>query len=101
MWYDSPDPQAPKRLDAEFCAIKRSYGRDRLHIEFTGSKGFLEPLLERQLYAPTRQFRRKSEADASPKDTLQAPVQEDVLITRLELLKPSLNEIFIDRTAHA
>jgi ABC-type uncharacterized transport system ATPase subunit len=43
----------------------------------------------------------KLKPGANPQEILKAAVQGDVCITRFELLEPSLNEIFIDRTAHA
>ena len=82
-------------------AIKRSYGRNMLHIELTSSKGFLKPRPGRRLDAPSRPGRRKTEADVNSQDTLKAAVQADVLITRFELLDPLLNTISIDRDAHA
>jgi ABC-type uncharacterized transport system ATPase subunit len=38
---------------------------------------------------------------ADPQEILKAAVQANARITRFELLEPSLNEIFIDRTTHA
>jgi ABC-type uncharacterized transport system ATPase subunit len=38
---------------------------------------------------------------ANPQELLRAAVQSGVEISRFELLEPSLNDIFIEKTAHA
>ena len=43
----------------------------------------------------------KLKPGADPQEILKAAVQSGAQITRFELLEPSLNEIFIEKTAHA
>jgi ABC-2 type transport system ATP-binding protein len=88
-------------LDGDLRAIKQSYGKNTVHVEFTGPDGFLgHPAL-----ASLNRFRTGVEAKlkpgADPQEILKAAVQSGAQITRFELLEPSLTEIFIEKTTHA
>jgi ABC-2 type transport system ATP-binding protein len=89
-------------LDGELRAIKRSYGKNTLHLEFAGSDSFLSnnPAIA-SLTRLGNGVEAKLKPGADPQEILKAAVQADARITRFELLEPSLNEIFIDRTSHA
>jgi ABC-2 type transport system ATP-binding protein len=88
-------------LDGELRAIKQSYGKNTLHIEFTGSDSFLSNPLIVSMTRLGNGVEAKLKPGADPQDILKAAVLANVSITRFELLEPSLNEIFIDRTTHA
>jgi ABC-2 type transport system ATP-binding protein len=88
-------------LDGELRAIKQSYGKNTLHIEFTGSDAFLKHPSIVSLTRLGNGVEAKLKPGANPQEILKAAVQADVSITRFELLEPSLNEIFIDRTTRA
>jgi ABC-2 type transport system ATP-binding protein len=88
-------------LDGELRAIKHSYGKNTLHIEFTGSDSFLSNPLIVSMTRLGNGVEAKLKPGADPQEILKAAVQANVSITRFELLEPSLNEIFIDRTTHA
>ena len=88
-------------LDGEIRAIKQSYGKNTLHIEFTGSDGFLSNPAISSVTRLGNGVEAKLKPGADPQEILKAAVQANVSITRFELLEPSLNEIFIDRTTHA
>ena len=88
-------------LDGELRAIKQSYGKNTLHIEFTGSDAFLKHPSVVSLTRLGNGVEAKLKPGANPQEILKAAVQADVSITRFELLEPSLNEIFIDRTTRA
>ena len=88
-------------LDGELRAIKQSYGKNTLHVEFTGSDGFLNHPAIGQTTRLITGIEAKLQPGADPQEILKAAVQSDALITRFELLEPSLSEIFIDRTTHA
>jgi ABC-2 type transport system ATP-binding protein len=90
-----------KVLDGELRAIKQSYGKNTLHIEFTGSENFLSNPSVVNVTRLGNGVEAKLRPGANPQEILKAAVQADVCITRFELLEPSLNEIFIDRTTHA
>jgi ABC-2 type transport system ATP-binding protein len=88
-------------LDGELRAIKQSYGKNTLHIEFTGSDGFLNQPSITNVTRLGNGVEAKLKPGANPQEILKAAVQADACITRFELLEPSLNEIFIDRTTRA
>jgi len=88
-------------LDGELRAIKQSYGKNTLHVEFTGSDAFLNHPAISQTTRLITGIEAKLEPGADPQEILKAAVQSDARITRFELLEPSLSEIFIDRTTHA
>ncbi len=88
-------------LDGELRAIKQSYGKNTVHFEFSGPDGFLE----HPLIATVNRFASGVEAKlhpgADPQQILKAAVDSGAQITRFELLEPSLNDIFIEKTNHA
>ncbi len=88
-------------LDGELRAIKQSYGKNTLHVEFTGSDAFLNHPAIGQTTRLITGVEAKLKPGADPQEILKAAVQSDARITRFELLEPSLSEIFIDRTTHA
>ena len=88
-------------LDGELRAIKHSYGKNTAHIEFTGPDGFLN----HASIAAINRFGTGVEAKLKPgsdaQQLLRAAVDSGAQISRFELLEPSLNDIFIEKTAHA
>jgi ABC-2 type transport system ATP-binding protein len=88
-------------LDGELRAIKQSYGKNTLHVEFTGSDAFLNHPAIGQITRLITGIEAKLKPGADPQEILKAAVFSDARITRFELLEPSLSEIFIDRTTHA
>jgi ABC-2 type transport system ATP-binding protein len=88
-------------LDGELRAIKQSYGKNTLHVEFSGSDAFLNHPAIGQTTRLITGIEAKLAPGADPQEILKAAVQSDARITRFELLEPSLSEIFIDRTTHA
>jgi ABC-2 type transport system ATP-binding protein len=88
-------------LDGDLRTIKQSYGKNTVHIEFTGPDGFLtHPAI-----ASVNRFGSGAEAKmkpgADPQDVLKGALEAGARIQRFELLEPSLNEIFIEKTGHA
>ena len=88
-------------LDGELRAIKQSYGKNTLHVEFTGDESFLKHPAILSVKRLGSGVEAKLAPGADPQEILKAAVQANARITRFELLEPSLNEIFIDRTTHA
>jgi len=88
-------------LDGELRAIKQSYGKNTVQIEFTGSDGFLN----HSAVASVNRFGTGAEAKlkpgADPQEILKAAIQSGAQVMRFELLEPSLNDIFIEKTGHA
>jgi len=88
-------------LDGELRAIKQSYGKNTLHVEFTGSDSFLTNAGIGQITRLITGVEAKLKPGADPQEILKAAVMAGTQITRFELLEPSLSEIFIHRTTHA
>jgi ABC-2 type transport system ATP-binding protein len=88
-------------LDGDLRAIKQSYGKNTLHVEFIGSDSFLNHPAIGQTTRLITGIEAKLKPGADPQEILKAAVQSDARISRFELLEPSLSEIFIDRTTHA
>lgn len=88
-------------LDGDLRAIKQSYGKNTIRIEFSGPDGFLS----HPAVASLNRFANGAEAKLKPgadaQEVLKAAVQSSAQINRFELLEPSLNEIFIEKTRHA
>lgn len=88
-------------LDGDLRAIKQSYGKNTLHLDYTGSDAFLSHPAIASVTHLGNGIEAKLKPGCDPQEILKAAVQSDVRITRFELLEPSLNEIFIDRTTRA
>ena len=88
-------------LDGDIRKIKESYGKNTVQIEFTGPDGFLQSPLIEKLTRRGNGAEAKLKPGADSQEILRAAVQAGANITRFELLYPSLNEIFIERTTRA
>ncbi|MBZ5501787.1 MAG: ATP-binding cassette domain-containing protein [Acidobacteriia bacterium] len=88
-------------LDGDLRTIKQSYGKNTVHITFTGPDGFLNQPSITAVNRFGAGVEAKLKPGSDPQEILRAAVQAGAQITRFELLEPSLNEIFIERTTHA
>ena len=88
-------------LDGDLRAIKQSYGKNTIQIEFNGPDGFLS----HPAVSSVNRFANGAEAKLKPgaaaQEFLKAAVQSSAQITRFDVLEPSLNDIFIEKTGHA
>ncbi|PYV09843.1 MAG: ABC transporter [Acidobacteria bacterium] len=86
-------------LGGDLRAIKQSYGKNTLRMEFTGEGGFLNsPLVEKvNRFGAVVEARLRRGAD--PQELLKAAVAEGARIARFELLEPPLNDIFIEKVS--
>ncbi len=85
-------------LSGELRAIKQSYGKNTLRIEYSGDGEFLEAsgLLDHvNHFGAVVEARLKPGAD--PQEILKAAVERAVRISRFELVEPPLNDIFIEK----
>jgi len=85
-------------LSGELRAIKQSYGKNTLRIEYSGDGDFLEAtgLVEKvNHFGAVTEARLKPSAD--PQEILKAAVARDVRVSRFELVEPPLNDIFIEK----
>jgi ABC-2 type transport system ATP-binding protein len=88
-------------LDGELRAIKQSYGKNTVHIEFTGPDAFLNSPAIASINRFGSGVEAKLKPGADPQQILKAAIEAGAQINRFELLEPSLNDIFIEKTAHA
>ena len=88
-------------LDGDLRVIKHSYGKNTAHIEFTGSDAFLNHPSIAAINRFGSGVEAKLKPGADPQELLRAAVQSGVEISRFELLEPSLNDIFIEKTTRA
>ncbi len=88
-------------LDGELRAIKQSYGKNTVHIEFTGPDTFLSDPAIASINRFGSGVEAKLKPGADPQQILKAAIEVGAQINRFELLEPSLNDIFIEKTAHA
>ncbi|MGC2333510.1 MAG: ATP-binding cassette domain-containing protein [Candidatus Acidiferrales bacterium] len=88
-------------LDGDLRAIKQSYGKNTVHIEFTGPDSFLTHPAVTSVNRFGSGAEVKLKPGADPQEILKAAVQSGAQINRFELSEPSLNDIFIEKTTHA
>ena len=87
-------------LDGDLRAIKHSYGKNTLRIEYSGDESFLD---QPALIANVNRFGAVVEAKlrpgADPQEILKAALERGVRISRFELVEPPLNDIFIEKVS--
>jgi ABC-2 type transport system ATP-binding protein len=89
-------------LDGDLRAIKQSYGRNTLRIEYSGDGDFLNlPHLIREVNHYGAVVEAKLEPGADPQEILRAALERGVRILRFELIEPPLNDIFIEKVSEA
>jgi ABC-2 type transport system ATP-binding protein len=89
-------------LDGDLRAIKQSYGKNTLRIEYEGDEQFLEmPALVEKVNRFGAVVEAKLKPGADPQEILKAAVQRGVRIGRFELVEPPLNDIFIEKVSEA
>ena len=87
-------------LDGDLRAIKQSYGKNTMQIEFTGPDTFLSHPSVLSVNRFGSGAEAKLKPGAEPQQVLKAALEAGAQITRFELLEPSLNDIFIEKTSH-
>jgi ABC-2 type transport system ATP-binding protein len=89
-------------LAGDLRAIKKSYGKNTLRIEYSGDDNFLDrPELVEKLNHFGAVTEAKLRPGADPQEILKAAVARGVRLTRFELVEPPLNDIFIEKVSEA
>lgn len=88
-------------LNGDLKAIKKSYGKNTVRIEYAGTDG---DFLDRpDLIAGVNRYGAVVEAKlrpgADPQMLLKAAIEHGARISRFELVEPPLNDIFIEKVA--
>jgi ABC-2 type transport system ATP-binding protein len=87
-------------LAGDLRAIKKSYGKNTLRIEYTGDDNFLDrPDLVEKLNHFGAVVEARLRPGADPQEILKAAVSRGVCITRFELVEPPLHDIFIEKVS--
>lgn len=88
-------------LSGELRAIKKSYGKNTVRMEFEGSEEFLKhPAIESVNHFGAV-VEAKLRPGGDPQEVLKAAVASGARLSRFELLEPPLNDIFIEKVSHA
>ena len=91
-----------KVLDGDLRAIKKSYGKNTVRIEFEGPEDFLNlPSVISGLNRHGAVVEAKLTPGGDAQEILRAAVARGVTISRFELVEPPLNDIFIEKVGHA
>jgi ABC-2 type transport system ATP-binding protein len=89
-------------LAGDLRAIKKSYGKNTVRIEYTGDDNFLDlPDLVEKLNHFGAVVEAKLRPGADPQEILKAAVARGVRLTRFELVEPPLHDIFIEKVSEA
>ncbi|MGD0228447.1 MAG: ATP-binding cassette domain-containing protein [Terriglobia bacterium] len=89
-------------LAGDLRAIKKSYGKNTVRIEYTGDDNFLDlPGLVEKLNHFGAVVEAKLRPGADPQEILKAAVARGVRLTRFELVEPPLHDIFIEKVSEA
>jgi len=89
-------------LSGELTAIKRSYGKNTVRIEYEGDGDFLnQPGVVRSLNRFGAVTEAKLVPGADAQEILKAAVAGGVRINHFELVEPPLNDIFIEKVSGA
>jgi ABC-2 type transport system ATP-binding protein len=87
-------------LSGELKAIKRSFGKNTVRIEYAGNGHFLDrPDIIEHVNRHGAVVEAKLRPGANPQEILKAAVEGGVEITRFELVEPPLNDIFIEKVS--
>jgi ABC-2 type transport system ATP-binding protein len=91
-----------KVLDGRLRDIRRSFALNAVTVRFEGQDGALnDPELVASIRAVGEEFEVLLKPDASPQTFLKRLVDSGVIISRFELVEPSLHDIFIQKVREA
>ena len=94
--------RAHKVLDGRLREIRRSFSRNAVALQFAGGDGLLN---DSTLIANVRQHDEEFEVlmapGASPQALLKRLVDSGAMVTKFELVEPTLHDIFIEKVREA
>ena len=94
--------RARKVLDGRLREIRRGFSRNAVALQFAGGDGLLD---DSSLIANVRQHDEELEVlmapGASPQALLKRLVDSGAVVTKFELVEPSLHDIFIEKVREA
>jgi len=94
--------RSEKVLEGSIREVKKSFGRNAVALRIEGTNGHLGPS---DLISSIEQHSDELEVlltpKANPQDLLKQLVSSGAIITKFEMLEPSLNDIFIEKVSEA
>jgi len=89
-------------LAGDLRAIKKSYGKNTVRIEYSGDDSFLDlPESVEKINHFGAAVEAKLRPGADPQEILKAAVARGVRLSRFELVEPPLHDIFIEKVSEA
>jgi ABC-2 type transport system ATP-binding protein len=92
--------RSEKVLDGSIRDVKKSFGRNAVALRIEGTNGHLAPS---DLISRVEQHSDELEVlltpNANPQDLLKQLVSSGAIITKFEMVEPSLNDIFIEKVS--
>jgi ABC-2 type transport system ATP-binding protein len=87
-------------LAGDLRAIKQSYGKNTVRIEYSGDGNFLDlPHLVERVNHFGAVVEAKLRSGADPQEILKAALARGVRLSRFELVEPPLHDIFIEKVS--
>jgi ABC-2 type transport system ATP-binding protein len=94
--------KAQKVLDGRLREIRRSFSRNAVALQFAGDDGLLnDPALVASIRTVGDDFEVLLVPGANPQTLLKRLVDAGVVVTKFELVEPSLHDIFIAKVREA
>jgi ABC-2 type transport system ATP-binding protein len=91
-----------KVLEGPLREIKRSFGRNAVALRIEGANGILDdPLLISKIEQRSDEVEVLLAPNASAQDLLRKLINAGLVVTKFELIEPSLNDIFIQKVSEA
>jgi ABC-2 type transport system ATP-binding protein len=87
-----------KVLDGSIREVKRSFGRNSVALRIEGGNGLLEdPTLVAKVEHHTDEVEALLAEGASAQELLRRLIDSGAVVSKFELVEPSLNDIFIEK----
>ena len=94
--------RAHKVLDGRLREIKKSFSRNAVALQFQGSKDLLnDPELVANIHQNGDDIEVLLVPGGNPQTLLRRLIDSNVVVTRFELVEPSLHDIFIEKVREA
>jgi ABC-2 type transport system ATP-binding protein len=91
-----------KVLDGSLREIKQSFGRNSVALRIEGSNGILnDPALVSKIERHSDEIEVLLAPGANAQDLLKKLIASGIMVSKFEMIEPSLNDIFIEKVSEA
>lgn len=91
-----------KVLDGSLREIKQSFGRNSVALRIEGSNGILnDPSLVSKIERHSDEIEVLLAPGANAQDLLKKLIASGIMVSKFEMIEPSLNDIFIEKVSEA